>query len=286
MFRGILRQSTLIAALINAVLLPLAVTALGQARLIKGTVTTSNGELVTNAAIEVTRLSGFDLDQVRLRTGRSQTFQASTNENGEYLVPVPSVGVYLVTASKANIGTDEIEFVVQVDRITTANLTLSKAATAGMPAAECGNRIAIGEFAESDLTANTKNPELIRLLRWLEAVQWHTPGCADHPAMEVGSWSQQDLDKLSSGLKQLREQMNRRGPSGQPPALIQLYDRRFARERSRTSFTAMRRCVGALCYTPTSPRSCRAISYEASASMMAGKRAAGGLERCTGRWGG
>jgi tetratricopeptide (TPR) repeat protein len=231
MFRGTLGQSILIAALVKVVLLALATPALAQDRLIQGTVVTDQGDPVAEATIEVTRLSGFfGLDQSRRGTGRGETWQARTNENGEYVVRVPTAGVYLVTASKANMGTDEIEIVVEVDRPTTVNLTLWKAAAARMPETECGDRKAIRAFEESDLTANAEDPALVRLLRWLEAVQWHTPGCADAPAMEVGSWSQEELAKLPSGLKQLRRQMDRRGPSGHSPALIQLYARRFARD--------------------------------------------------------
>ena len=227
MFRGTLRESILIAALIKVVLLASATPALAQDRLIQGTVVTDQGDPVAEATIEVTRRSDFfGLDQSRRGTGWGETWRGSTNGKGEYLVRVPTAGVYLVTASKVNSRSDEVEAVVQDDRRTAVNLTLWKTGAARGPETGCGDPKAIKAFEESDLTANVKGSAVVGLLRWLEAVQWHTPGCADPPAMEVVSYSQEELATLSSGLKQLRRQMDQ----SDPPAVIQLYDRQFARE--------------------------------------------------------
>ena len=206
--------------LIAVALLAVATQALAQTRPIRGKVTDEQGRPVANAIVEVTHVSEaivgvFTPGQ---RRGGGQKWQTKTNEHGDYIVGVSSAGMYLVTASKEEIGTDEIEVAVEVGRATTVNLRLWKAAPAQIRDKNCGNSAAITTFEKSDLAANAEDPALVRLLRWLEAVELHTPGCGDPSAIEVGNgtWSRGELETLVADLiilsKFLQMDPQRMGP--------------------------------------------------------------------------
>jgi tetratricopeptide (TPR) repeat protein len=94
------------------------------------------------------------------------------------------------------------------------------------------------------LSAQSKDhPSLVRLLRWLELVQSHSPGAHDSAAVEVGSWAPNDLyviprqlERISTFLEAARE-LSVKDPLGfqqaraavaagreDPRAAIELYD--------------------------------------------------------------
>jgi tetratricopeptide (TPR) repeat protein len=188
MFSRTIGRQGMIAGLISVGVLALATPAVAQLR---GKVTDEQGRPIAGATIEVTIVSesvpGFVVQQQR--RGGDRKWHTKTNDSGDYLVGVSISGVYLVAASKEGIGYGEIEVAVQVGSVTNANLRLWNAASARVPETDCANRTAIKAFEESELAKNAVDPALARLLRWLEAVQLHTPGCADSPAIEVGNWS-------------------------------------------------------------------------------------------------
>src|SRR5687767_11950882 len=47
------------------------------------------------------------------------------------------------------------------------------------------------------------HPSLVRLLRWLEVVELHSPGSHDSAVVEVGSWASDHLDTLVQDLTRL-----------------------------------------------------------------------------------
>ncbi len=190
-----------IAAVVVAVLLASTVPASAQARMIRGKVTDESGRPVAGATIEVTSLSeslvGFVTRDGRRAGG--QKWHATTNENGDYGLSVPTSGVYLVAASKDGVGTDQTEIAIHFDSIPSLNLRLGKAEVAPT-AAVCEDSASTKAFVEMTVAARAGHPGLGRLLRWLEAVQFHAPGCNDSPVVEVGRWSPADLEALLGDL--------------------------------------------------------------------------------------
>jgi tetratricopeptide (TPR) repeat protein len=99
------------------------------------------------------------------------------------------------------------------------------------------------------------HPSLVRLLRWLEVVELHSPGSHDSAVVEVGSWASNDLyliprqlERISTFLEAARE-LSARDPLGfqqaraavaagheDPRAGIELYDRFFRIDRIEQIF--------------------------------------------------
>ncbi len=204
MFSETFGRKMLISGLIATGLLAVPPAAHAQLMGIRGTVIDEKGQPVAGAAIAVEVISlAPSRDDMSVRTvERGQTWPARSNEDGDYLIRVPYSGVFLVTASKENIGSVATQVALKVGSLTTANLRLSKASRAGTTEKECGKSTAIGAFERNGLGA-AGVPALARLLGWLEAVQLHTPGCSDPPAIEVGRWSQRELEVLLRDVREL-----------------------------------------------------------------------------------
>jgi carboxypeptidase family protein len=134
------------APLALTILLGIVEPAFGQARTITGRVTDEQGRPVTGAAIEITSLSdavvGFVVREQRRADG--QKWRTTTNENGNYGVAVLVSGIYLVAASKEEIGTDQTEIVVGFGSVSSVNLRRRNAdaatARAARPHAVCAHR--------------------------------------------------------------------------------------------------------------------------------------------------
>jgi tetratricopeptide (TPR) repeat protein len=97
------------------------------------------------------------------------------------------------------------------------------------------------------MTAQPKDdPSLVRLLRWLELVEVHTPGARDAAVAEVGSWAVNDLYLIPSQLERIASfieaarQLSVKDPAGfqharedaaagreNSPVSIELYDKLF-----------------------------------------------------------
>src|SRR5688500_9048115 len=181
----LLSQRRLTATLILAALLGAATSISAQVRRIQGKVVDENGTSIAGAIVEAAIAEPADA-AFAVRTN-NQTWRTQTNASGDYIVTVPPARAYLVTATKAEVGTDRTTVAVPPSGLVTANLTLWKALDA-IVATNCGKERSIGAFARSGLSAGA-SPGLARLFGWLEAVQLHTPGCGDPPAMAVGGWS-------------------------------------------------------------------------------------------------
>ncbi len=198
-------RGTRVAALISIAVLTVATHALAQARPIRGKVTDDQGRAVAGAAIEVTSISesivGFVVQDQRRPGGRK--WQAISSENGDYMVGVSTSGVYLVSASMEGVGFDETQIVVELGGVPNVNLRLRKAVSARVGGDECAGSTDVKTFGQGTAAANTRHPSLARLLRWLEAVRLHTPGCGDSPVLEVGKWSPSDLETLLGDLGNL-----------------------------------------------------------------------------------
>jgi hypothetical protein len=188
--------------LIAVALLAVATQALAQTRPIRGKVTDEQGRPVAGAVIEVTQVSAAIVGFVTPGQQRAggQTWQTKTNENGDYMVVVSTSGAYLVSASLAGVGADQTEIVVQFDGITNVNLRLWKAARARVSGVDCAKSTATKAFDANMAASNASHPELARLLRWLEAVQLHTPGCGDSAVVEVARWSLSDFETVLADL--------------------------------------------------------------------------------------
>ena len=222
----------LTATLIVAVLLGAAASISAQARRIQGTVVDENGTPVAGAIIEATIAAMADAD-FAVRTN-DQTWRTQTNSSGNYILIVPVARAFLVTAAKEGIGSDRTKVAVPRSGLVTANLTLWKAVA--ITASTCDSGLPIGAFASSGLSAGAK-PELARLLGWLEAVRLHTPGCGDPAAMEVGSWSKSELERLLRDVRELvkflqraedlRAESTGRGSMQRDRLSLFIYDRRF-----------------------------------------------------------
>ena len=196
----------LFASLAVAAQLVVATQAFGQTRMIAGKVTDEDGRPVAGATIEVTSLSGSIVGfavRERRRAG-GQRWQTTTSDNGDYGVGVPVSGIYLVTASKSGIGTDQTQIAVGDGSVFSVNLRLTNEIAAPTASAVCDNG-SDRAFNTSTATANEGHPALGRLLRWLEAVELHMPGCPDSPVLEVGRWSTADLETLLADLANISE---------------------------------------------------------------------------------
>ncbi len=193
----------LIAALVAALLATCAA-ASAQTRTIRGRVTDEAGGPVAGALVEVTSVSdalvGFVSREQRRTDGT--TWRATTNRNGEFVVGVPTSGIYLVAASKEGIGHQETDIIVEYASVPSVNLTLAKPSVPDA-AQGCAYATTLKTFNESTAAAKAGHPALARLLRWLEAVQLHTAGCNDSPMLEVGRWSRADLETLLADLANL-----------------------------------------------------------------------------------
>ncbi len=234
-------------ALVVVALLAVAAPAFAQVRTISGKVTDSEGQPVAGAAIDVTSVSdaivGFVVRERRPVGGLK--YRATTNENGEYGVAVNVSGIYLVTASKDGIGFDQTEITVAFTGVSSVNLRLTNAAVAPTAAAECAINASNRAFQQSTVAANASHPALGRLLRWLEGVELHTPGCPDSPVLEVGRWSTADLETLVGDLanisafqRWIRERPLEAGADARIGVSLTGGDRRFSevrfvRDRSR-----------------------------------------------------
>ena len=195
---------------IASVLLATCALASAQTRTISGKVTDENGRPVAGALVEVTSVTdalvGFVARERRRTDGT--TWRATTNRNGEFVVGVPTSGIYLVEASKEGVGYQQSDIVVEYVSVT-MNLTLAKpsALDAGQWCADDTTKTRRHEdlkaFNESTAAGKAGHPALARLLRWLEAVQLHTAGCNDSPMHEVGRWSRADLETLLGDLANL-----------------------------------------------------------------------------------
>src|SRR5687768_15708122 len=177
----LLSQRRLTATLVVAALLGAATSISAQVRRIQGKVVDENGTPIAGAIVEATIAAPADA-AFAVRTN-DQTWRTQTNSSGDYIVAVPPARAYLVTATKEEVGTDRTTVAVPPSGFVTANLTLWKA-PAAVAATNCGKETSIGAFASSGLSAGA-TPGLARLLGWLEAVQLHTPGCDDPPAITV-----------------------------------------------------------------------------------------------------
>lgn len=228
-----LSKRKLTATLIVAVLLGAATAISAQIRRIQGTVVDENGTPVADAIIEVTIAALADAD-FAVRTN-DQTWRTQTNSSGSYILIVPVARAFLVSATKEGVGSDRTTVAVPRSGLVTANLTLWKAAAVAVAANNCGTGPSIGAFARSGLSAGAK-PELARLLGWLEAVHLHTPGCGDPAAMEVGSWSKPELERLLRDVRELVKFLQRaedqraeyagRGSMQRDRLILFIYDRR------------------------------------------------------------
>lgn len=202
---GNIEMPAALGALICAVLLASATHAQAQVRPIRGTVTDEQGRPVAGAEVRVTSVSeslvGFVVrDRPRPVGGR--TWQTTSGENGDYLVGVSASGVYVVSASKDGVGEDETQIVVEFSGVSNANLRLHKAPTVH-GAHECGANATLPNHDGGTGASDTSPPSLARLLRWLEAVEVHTPGCADSRVLEIGTWPPSDFESLLGDLVNL-----------------------------------------------------------------------------------
>ncbi len=210
-------------------------------RRIQGKVVDEQGQPVQGATIEAAILAIADADLAIRRT--DQTWSTRTNSNGSYVIIVPQAGAYLVTATKDGIGIDRVKVTVGRTGLVLANLTLLRAPTSGRAAKTCGTSRSIGAFASSP-RATGAAPSLARLLGWLEAVQIHTPGCGDAPAIDVAQWPPLDLVALLRDVRELATFLNRAyderqehgGRAERDQLVFVAYDRRFTLDELQRDF--------------------------------------------------
>ena len=267
-----------------------AIPASAQIRGIQGKVIDGEGQPVADAAIEATIVSLADADfAVR---NNDQTWRARTNATGDYILTVPAAGAYVVTATKEGIGSDRIKVAVQRSGIVTANVTLWKTSCSYRHFSELRHGAARSASSERSPLAAGADLGLARLLGWLEAVQLHTPGCADAPAIEVGRWPLRELEMLLRDVRELvgflqRTEGHRAEYSGRGGAQREQAD--FLRLRSpfhprRTGARILRRptaeidmpfCDAGRCFMPISGSSCRGISTAILSSRTEAEKAGG-----------
>jgi hypothetical protein len=203
----------------------LAASASAQSWRIDGKVTDGQDRPVAAASIsvEVISISAPDIGFVARRNDPDQKQQTKTNERGEYVVHVPTPGVYLVTASKPGVGLDKVK--IAVGNAATANLRLSFTGRRTM---------SVCTKSTSDLPRQQHplavggDPALARLVLWLDAVTLHAAGCADQAAIEVGRWTRGHLETVLRDLRELSRFWSRFQESVDRDRLIVvLYERRF-----------------------------------------------------------
>ena len=143
---------------------------------------------------------------------RGETARATTNDNGEYILASLPGGRYEVAAVKEGIGTGRATAAVRAGSLATANVTLSRSTSVQEEAGCHPSGRPPASTEENPFAAYPANPPLVRLARWLDAVQLHTPGCADPAATDIGTWLQVDLKsvlddigRLSIFLQNIRE---------------------------------------------------------------------------------
>jgi tetratricopeptide (TPR) repeat protein len=204
-----------IGLLTTIVLFAVAAPTVAQSGRIRGTVTDERGRPVPGATVEVATASGL-----------GARWDAKTNENGEYItVPLRS-GRYVITVAKAGVGTAQTRAVLAMGGFTTADLILSRGSAQGAEGS-CGTSLPTKVFKDTLVAAFADPPPLARLLRWLEAVQQHTPGCADAAAVEMGGWPRPDLETLLLDIGRLSTALQTFRELGPRDATIRLHGRRF-----------------------------------------------------------
>jgi tetratricopeptide (TPR) repeat protein len=218
-----------------------ATPAFAQVKRIQGKVIDEQGQPVQGATIEAAIVAiGGGADLSIMRT--DQTWSTRTNASGNYAVMVPQAGDYLVTATKDGVGLDRAKVTVRRSGLVVANLTLWKVSSTGRTTKVCGTSRSIGGSGHASGAA----PGLARLLGWLEAVQLHTPGCGDAPAIDVGRWSPLDLVVLLRDVRQLATFLNRahderqesggRASAQRDQLVFVIYDRRFTLDELQRYF--------------------------------------------------
>ena len=190
-------------ALTAVVLLSSAVAVGAQSGRMAGKVVDGKGQSVEGAAILLELMSvSASADDFSARTvERGKQWQARTNENGDYVFLTLPSGRYVVTASQDGVGTAETRAVLALGGFATVNLTLRTTA----PAADvpCAPKTALEPSTGAVMPRTGDSPQLVRLLRWLEAVEQHGPGCTDAAVTEVGSWPRPDLDAVLGNVERL-----------------------------------------------------------------------------------
>lgn len=235
MTRSIVGWRQGVAVLLAAAALQSTATgAFAQTRTIQGKVVDEEGRPVMGATVEAAIVSLADVDFAIQRT--DQTWTAVTEDDGDYIITVPRTGGYLVTATKDGLGSDRRKVEVQRSGLGTANLTLWKDRAVAVATKNCTTSAATVSSKGSALVAGA-DAGLTRLVSWLEAVQMHTPGCADFSAFGVDRWSVRELAALVRDVRALVAFLHRaedqRG-SGQP--ILSIYGRRFTLDELQRSF--------------------------------------------------
>jgi tetratricopeptide (TPR) repeat protein len=224
MFSRLFARHALIEFLLTVVLLTVATPTLAQSGRIRGTVTDEQGRPVAGATVEVATASGL-----------SARWDAKTNENGEYItVPLRS-GRYVITVAKAGVGTAQTRAVLAMGGFVTADVILSSGSAQGAEGS-CGTSVPTKVFKDALVAAFADPPPLARLLRWLEAVQQHTPGCADAAAVEMGGWPRRDLEALLLDIGRLSTALQTFRELGPRDATIRLHGRRFTLDQIAAIF--------------------------------------------------
>ena len=217
--------------------------AFAQARRIQGKVVDEQGQPVVAATVEAAIVSLAYVEFAVQRT--DQTWDARTNANGDYIITVPQAGEYLVTATKDGVGSDRRKVGVQRSGLVTANFTLWKAHDVTAAPKPCGTIRSVDPSNRSPLAAGT-DAGLTRLLAWFQAVQLHTPGCADSPALEVARWSERELAILLRDIRALvaflrrtedgRGALTGRGGMQRDQLIFSIYGRRLTLDELQRDF--------------------------------------------------
>lgn len=85
-----------------------------------------------------------------------------------------------------------------------------------------------GAMLVSAQEATRDDPDLVRLLRWLEAAEQHTPGKPDPVAVEIAGWSRDILVTVEADLSRLSLFLQKAGEGGLGASpTIELHDKRF-----------------------------------------------------------
>ena len=235
MTRSIVGWRQCVAVLLAAAALESTSTsAFAQTRTIQGKVVDEEGRPVTGATVEAAIVSLADVDFAIQRT--DQTWKAVTGEGGGYIISVPRTGGYLVTATKEGLGSDRRKVTVQRSGLGTANLTLWKDRAVTVTTTNCSTGGAITRSKGSALVAGA-GAGLVRLTSWLEAVQMHTPGCADFSAFGVDGWPVRELATLVRDVRALVTFLHRvqnQREAGQ--RIFSIYDRRFTLDELQQAF--------------------------------------------------
>ena len=237
MTRSNVRWRRCVAVLLAAAVVQAAsIRAFAQTRIIQGRVVDEDGRPVTGATVEAAIVSLADVDFAIQRTDR--TWKAVTDVDGGYIITVPRTGEYLVTARKDGFGGDRRKVTVQRSGMGVATLTLWRERAVTTGAKNCIASPSHTPSTSSVLTAGA-DPGLIRFMSWLQAVQMHTPGCADFSAFDIDRWPVRDVATLLRDIKALATFLQR--VEGQPDAqrnrmMFSIYSRRFTVDELQRSF--------------------------------------------------